>query len=62
MPQTASKSFQRLHHEGSIPQGMTMDWDYERLCEINLVGDEYVNLLSICELMKIITEGRSSEY
>jgi hypothetical protein len=41
-------------------QGMIRDWDYERSCEINLVEDEDVNLLELSELMKIITESRSS--
>jgi hypothetical protein len=60
MAQTGSKLFQRLHHEGSMTQGTLMNWEYERLCEINLVEDEDVNLLEIYELMKMITEARSS--
>jgi hypothetical protein len=60
MAQTVSKLFQRLHNEGFITQGLIMDWNYERLCEINLVEDEYVNILEIYELMKITTEARSS--
>jgi hypothetical protein len=60
MAPTASKLCQRLHNEGLITQGITMEWYCERLWKIPLVEDEDMDQFEIYESIRIRTKARSS--